>query len=262
MLTARSLFLAQLFAHLGFIYLLFTGTWFHWLIATLVYFLTGCLGVTMTYHRFLSHKAWKAPRWFEYVGTICATLGVIGSAVSWVALHRKHHRFADTEKDPHSPLFKGFVYCQWFSMFEPVELKYVADLGRDKLYQFQHKYYFFICGLYVGVLAWIDPFAVVYAFLAPACILWNFAAFIVTFSHLSGSRDHKINCRAGNNWILGYLVWGEGWHNNHHHEPSSPYFFEKPWQVDIGGYLIWIYEHLRIGSPKTAKKPLGETCQP
>ncbi len=244
MLTARNLFIAQIFAHVGFVYLIFTGSLEHWLISVLVYFFTGCIGMTMTYHRLLSHRSWNPPKALEYFGALCATLGMTGSAISWVAIHRKHHRFADTEKDPHSPSFKGFVYCQWLSMFEPVEVRYVTDLSREPFYRYQHQYYFIICGLYALGLYLIDPFAVVYAFLAPACILWNAGSSIITLAHQFGHRDHKISSFAGNSWLLGFLVWGEGWHNNHHFKSNSPYFFEKPWQIDVGGYLIWSYQKI------------------
>jgi len=245
MLTPRTLFLAQILAHVGFVTLVAMGTWWQWLIAVGVYFVTGCLGVTVTYHRLLSHKAWSASPIVAYIGTLFATVGLIGSAVSWVALHRQHHRFADTEKDPHAPSIKGFIRCHWLSMFEPVDMRYAVDLGKRRFFQFQHKYYFLICLLYVLVLAMaVEPFAIVYAFLAPACILWNAAASIVTFSHLFGSKDHELTSEARNHWLLGVFVWGEGWHNNHHANPNSPYFAEKPWQIDIGGYLIWIYQVL------------------
>ncbi len=244
MLTARSLFIAQLIAHLGFLLLVLTGSLYQWGVAFGVYFFSGCIGMTMTYHRLLSHRAWNPPKWIEYFGTLCATIGMTGSALSWVSIHRKHHRFTDTPDDPHSPFHKGFVYCQWLSMFERVEVKYVVDLSRQNFYRLQHKYYFYICLIYALVVALIDPFAIVYAFLAPACILWNAGSSIVTLAHLHGSKDHEISSRAGNSWVLGLLVWGEGWHNNHHHDAKSPYFFEKFWQVDIGGYLIWLLQRV------------------
>jgi fatty-acid desaturase len=241
MLTATNLFVAQLIAHIAFIYLIFVGEVFHWGMVATVYFFNGCIGMTMTYHRLLSHKAWNPPKWIEYFGALCATIGMTGSAISWVAIHRKHHRHTDTQKDPHSPIMKGFIYCHWFSMFERVEVKYVTDLSRQAFYRMQHKYYFLICALYATFLYALDPFAVVYAFLAPACLLWNAGSSIVSIAHLFGDRPHKIKSRAGNNWLLGLLVWGEGWHNNHHHDAKNPYFFNRPWQVDIGGYLIYLF---------------------
>lgn len=242
MLNPWTLLAAQILAHASFVYLILNGSLFHWIVALCVYFFNGCIGMTMTYHRLLSHKSWNAVRFVEIFGALCATIGLTGSAISWVAIHRKHHRHTDTAKDPHSPWFKGFIYCQWFSMFEPVELKYVTDLAKNRFYIFQHKYYFLINLTYAGGVFLLDPFAVVYAWLVPACILWNAGSSIVTFSHLYGERPHSISSRAGNHWILGLLVWGEGWHNNHHSSPTSPYFGQKWWQVDIGGWLIRIFQ--------------------
>jgi fatty-acid desaturase len=222
------LFFWQILAHLGLATMLLHGNFGQWLVLLVVYFFTGCIGMTMTYHRLIAHRSWCPPKVIEHAGALVATLGLTGSAISWVAIHRKHHKFADTEKDPHSPRFKGFIYCQWLSMFEVVELRYVTDLIKDPFYRFQHKYYFIICLAYsLGLFILLEPFAVVYAFLAPACVLWNAGSSIITISHLFGSKEHNIKSNAGNIWILGLLVWGEGWHNNHHANPSDPYFFRK-----------------------------------
>lgn len=247
MLIPITLFLAQTVAHLAFLYLICVGTLSQWLTVILVYFFTGCFGMTMTYHRLLAHRSWQAPKWFEYFGTICATLGMTGSAISWVAIHRKHHRFTDTTNDPHSPHHKGFIYCQWFTMFEPVEIKYAIDLTKERFYRFQHNYYFLICLVYCLLLSAIDSKLILSAFLAPACLLWNAGSTIVTVSHIFGNRDHQLQSRAGNSWLLGLLVWGEGWHNNHHHDAKSPYFSHSKYQIDIGGYLIYFLNKFRAG---------------
>lgn len=235
MLNSYTLLLAQIIAHLSFIPMLVYGKPFHYLIAVTVYFGSGCLGMTMTYHRLLAHRSWDAPRWFEYVGLFLATIGMTGSAVSWVAVHRKHHRFTDELADPHSPAHKGFFYCHWLSMFSPVEIRYVADLARRPLYVAQHRFYFYINFAYALMLAMIDPFALVYAWLVPACILWNAGSSIVTLSHIFGTNPHDLKCHARNNWLLAFLVWGEGWHNNHHAKPKDPIFGSF---FDLGGKMI------------------------
>ncbi len=238
MLSPLTLLITQIAAHLSFVYLLIYGSIEQWGVAFFVYFLTGCLGMTMNYHRLLSHKSWSAPLWFRYFGALIAAVGLTGSAISWVAIHRKHHKYTDTDKDPHSPNFKSFIYCQWLSMYEPVELKYVLDLTRENFFIYQHKFYFLISFFYAGLLWVIDPMAVLYAWLVPACILWNAGSSIVTFSHLFGRRPHIQPNKAGNNWFLGIFVWGEGWHNNHHKTASNPFFGEFWWQIDVGGWLI------------------------
>ena len=133
------LFVLQLIAHISLIPMVIFGTWHHYLIVLIVYFLTGCLGMTMTYHRLLSHRSWHPPKLMEYFFVILATVGLTGSAISWVAIHRKHHKYTDQPEDPHSPIHKGWFYCHFLSMFEKVELKYTLDLIKEPFYRFCSK---------------------------------------------------------------------------------------------------------------------------
>lgn len=225
-----TLLIAQIIAHLAIIPMVIYGTWCQWLIAIFVYFLNGCLGMTMTYHRLLSHKSWKCPRPLEILFSLFATIGMTGPAISWVAIHRKHHGHMDTEKDPHSPIYKGWFWSHFLSMFAPVDPRYAAHLLRDKFYVFQHRYYFEICLAYGLILFLIDPFAVVYAWLVPAAILWNGGSAIVSTSH----RNGKVN----NDTTLALLVWGEGYHDEHHKHAGKSRFGK--W--DLGGKLIELIE--------------------
>lgn len=222
----KTLLVFQIFAHLSIIPLLMYGKWWHFLVAFLVYFFNGCIGMTMTYHRLLSHKSFEAPRWFKVFGTLCATIGLTGSALSWVSIHREHHRFVDTEKDPHSPRFKGWFFTHYLSMFIPVHPRYSTDLLRDSFFMKQHHYYYVINLAYAAVLFFIDPFAVIYAWLVPAAILWNAGSSIVSISHRHGSPH--------NDFFFALLVWGEGYHTNHHDHPDHSRFGK--W--DLGGFLI------------------------
>ena len=257
MLGKYSLFVSQLIAHVSLALLIIYGNLYYWLCCLVVYFFNGCIGMTVTYHRGLSHKSWKMPKMFEWFGVLCATVGLTGSAISWVAIHRKHHRFTDTEQDPHSPTFKGFFFCQWLSMFIPVEIRYVPDLLRRPFYKFQHKYYFFIVSAYGFILYFIDPFLVIAAWLAPAAILWNGGSLVVTLAHL-GQRTKQNRSR--NDWLLALLVWGEGWHENHHDRPDSSQFAKYWWQWDPGYYLICLVEW--ISSFLNVKRRLGLRDKP
>ena len=244
MLNPWTLLSTQIIAHIALVWLIVNGSATEWFIAFVVYFFNGCIGMTATYHRLLSHRSWDPPRVVEYFGVLCATIGLTGSALSWVAIHRKHHRFTDNEKDPHSPHHKGFFYCQWLSMFEKVEIRYVSDLIRSKFYSFQHRHYLTINLIWAVGLFLLDPRAVVYAWLAPACILWNAGSFVVTISHMFGRNPHGLQNHAKNSAVLGYLVWGEGWHNNHHFAPKSPNFSEHWWQLDVGYWYISVVNTL------------------
>lgn len=146
--------------------------------------------------------------------------------MAFAMIHRKHHRFSDTEKDPHSPHYKGWFYPMWLVAFAKAEPRYAVDLVKDKLYYWQHTYYFLIVFLFVGCLYIISPFAIVYAFLAPVAISWIAANSINVLCHpKSGVK---------NSTLLGLLVWGEGYHKNHHDAPGN-YRFGK---YDMGSLVI------------------------
>lgn len=231
-LTPHTLLAAQFIAHLALVWMLVFGTAYMWIAALFVFFLNGCLGMTMTYHRLLSHKAWQPPKWIEYTFAYLAGIGLTGSAISWVSIHRKHHRFTDQLEDPHSPKHKSWFYCHFLSMFSPVEPKYAVDLFRQKFYTQQHKYYFLYAILWgLGmVILFQDLYALMYAWLAPAAILWNAGSTIVSVSHRKGT--------VFNDTILGLLVWGEGYHKNHHDFPRESRFGK----YDLGGVLIELIE--------------------
>lgn len=235
--TPRSLFFAQIIAHLSLIPMVIYGSGWQWAIAVFVYFLNGCLGMTMMYHRFLSHKNWSCPRPLEILFTLFATIGLTGPSISWVAIHRKHHAFVDTEKDPHSPKFRGWFWCHFLSMFAKVEVKYSAHLLRDKFHVMQHKYYFHINLVYACILYLIDPFALVYAWLVPAALLWNAGSSIISISHRNG-KSHT------DTW-LAFLVWGEGYHTHHHANASAKRFGK----YDLGGVLIELIEKRNKATP-------------
>lgn len=229
--TPHTILGAQILAHLSLVPMIVYGQWWHWLIAIFVYFLNGCLGMTMAYHRLLAHKNWKCPKFLERLFVLFATIGMTGTAISWVAVHRAHHAYADTQKDPHNPAQRGMFWCHFLSMFAKVEVKFASHLLRDKFYEFQHKHYFTINAVYALLVFLIGgPMALVYAWLVPACLLWNAGSSIVSISHRSGKPQAD--------FLLYFLTWGEGYHDKHHASPSSSRFGK--W--DLGGYLIELIE--------------------
>lgn len=140
-LTPKTILLFHVLTHAS-VFLMFTqaSVW-QWGVALFVYFLTGAIGMSGTYHRLLSHKSYNPPKWWEYFGSICGTIGGTGSTLSWVATHREHHRFTETERDPHSPYHHNVWWVQFFSMFHKVNLKYAPDLLRSKFHIAIHTHY-------------------------------------------------------------------------------------------------------------------------
>ena len=210
----------------------------HYLYAVIVYFFTGAVGMSGTYHRLLSHKSYDCPKLWEYFGTVCATLGGTGSSIGWCAVHRGHHRYTDTAGDPHSPKYHPWYKIQFLSMFYKPQIKYVPDLLRSKFHVFMHHRYWIIHFIYATILYFIDPFALVYAWLFPSLLLWQGGSSINTFSHIFGHQDHDSKDASTNHWLPGIFVWGEGWHNNHHFNPAQMRFGEKWYQIDITYYTL------------------------
>jgi stearoyl-CoA desaturase (delta-9 desaturase) len=90
--------------HLGALAALFFFTWKALFVAIVLWWVSGSLGIGMGYHRLLTHRGYKIPKWLEYFLTVCGTLALQGGPIFWVATHRMHHQFSDQEGDPHSPI--------------------------------------------------------------------------------------------------------------------------------------------------------------
>lgn len=232
------LFVFQLVCMAAAVSLAVMGDWWHWLIAFGVYAVTGSIGASAIFHRLLSHRSYQAPTWWERLGTVIGTLGGVGSSITWVAIHRAHHRWVDTERDPHSPGHKGWLRVQWLIMFNQPSLKLVPDLLRSKFHTNMHTHYWSVHVIYALCLLAIDPMSVLYAHLVPAAMLFHAGGLINTMGHSWGWQDHPGRDSSVNNPVLGILVWGEGWHNNHHADPANWKFGHKWWQIDVAGYWI------------------------
>ena len=100
--------------HAALFYLVATMQWEMLLISLFMHYLISIIGISMTYHRSISHNAVVLPKWLEFIGLFLGGLSLQGSALSWAATHRQHHRYYGTEKDPHSPKAMGVWYIQIF----------------------------------------------------------------------------------------------------------------------------------------------------
>jgi fatty-acid desaturase len=236
------LFFFHIITHLSVIPMIMYGQWQHWIVALIMYHLFGCWGVAITYHRLISHKSFNAPQWFKLIGMVFGSLGGVGSTIQWTAVHRDHHRYSDTDNDPHNPAgsVKRFLQMQFLAMLVPSSPRYVPDLLRDPLHQKFHVYYWLIHLLYAIFLFLIDPFAIVYAYLIPCFILWHVMSALGTFAHSPkfGTQPIDQKDKSTNLWFLGWFAFGEGWHNNHHSQASSWKFGINRWQFDLSALII------------------------
>lgn len=240
-LSSVKLFCLQAIAHVAAIVWLIQGPSLTDILTVLiVYFFTGCLGMSVTYHRLLTHRSFKTSKFIEYLGTLFATLGLTGSSITWTAAHRQHHRGADKKGDPHSPVVMGNLQAQFLSMFSKVNMKR-SPVIHDPGHRLFHLLYLPINILW-ALLLWQSGglWALLNLYLVPACILWNAGSLINTVCHTSwlGYRRYNVPDNSVNNSLLGVIMWGEGWHNNHHKNQSSPNIGERWYEIDIGYYII------------------------
>lgn len=220
------IFILQIFAYISVIPMVLYAEWYHYFIAIIVYFIIGGLGMIVGYHRLLSHRSFVVPTWFEKLIVILAALSLTGPAIDWVAIHRAHHKWHDTDKDPHSPDHLGRFRVHFLTMFAEVSPKFAVDLLKNKFYLWQRKKYFYIILFYALFLYMLDPFAVIYAWLFPAFLTIFLGTLILSTSH----RNKKPH----NDLILGLLTWGDGFHATHHEKPNQI----RLHKYDIAGVLI------------------------
>jgi stearoyl-CoA desaturase (delta-9 desaturase) len=215
-----------------------------WLIL-LGYFLYGCLGIVVTYHRYLTHKSYEARPILVKLFSILGCFAGTGSPLAWVAIHINHHLKSDKPDDPHSPLYKGIkIFSLDYVNEVNSDTKWrMRGLVTDRFQQFLHRYYFAIIALYSLVLFIIGGFwLMVFMHWAPAMVTGIMSNVVNYVGHkpnwFGGYRSYNLNDQSANNWLWSIPSWGEAWHNNHHRFPKD-YTFKKQWfEFDISGLII------------------------
>jgi fatty-acid desaturase len=240
--------------HLGAIAALFFFTWKAFWIAILLWWVSASPGIGMGYHRLLTHRGFKTPKFVEYFLTICATLSLEGGPIFWVGTHRIHHRYADKEGDPHSPLdgtlwaHMGWILLGKSLHHDTQELaRYVPDLTKDKFHVWITRYHYVPIILLALVLFACGglPFLLWGIFFRT--VLGLHATWLVnSATHSWGSRRFATHDRSTNSWWVALLTWGEGWHNNHHAEPASARHGFKWYEIDFNWYGIWMLKMLGL----------------
>ena len=218
---------------------------------SVMYFVTG-LGITVGYHRGLSHRAFVAHPILDGVLLALGAMAGQGPALRWVADHRRHHEFSDQPGDPHSPrdgvwhAHVGWLFTS--SMSNP--LYYCRDAMRNPRARFVSQTYphWIAAGIVLpGLVAYAmtrDVEALVSAMLWGGFIrlvLSSHASFAVnSIAHLLGNRSFATHDHSGNVAWLAIPTLGEAWHNNHHANPTAAHFGLRKWQFDLGGYFITV----------------------
>jgi fatty-acid desaturase len=262
--------------------------------AFLIFYTITGFGLTLGYHRLFAHRAFEVPKWLEHLIAICGYLAIQRGPIFWVAMHRLHHRYSDIPgRDPHTPreglLHVHFGWHQrrrrdvWES---EIYRKLTPDLVHDKLYLFldnERRDYVTYLGILLGsyVLGgWIGAlrtpgfrfdsynalcFLVWVGLLNRVAVLHAFG-FINSVCHEVGTRPFKTSGAdtSVNNVLVALIIFGEGWHNNHHAHQRSARHGLRWYQWDPAWYGIWLLQALGLAekvyvpSPETVRRSQGE----
>ncbi|MEZ5314922.1 MAG: acyl-CoA desaturase [Chlamydiales bacterium] len=223
-------------------------------LSIILLFITG-ISVTGGYHRYFSHRTYKAHPLIESLLLFFGGMAMEGSALRWAYEHRLHHAYVDTEKDPYS-IKKGFLYAHFLWMLEkarPIEEKLVSDLIKNPRVMFQDKLiFFFMFGtnfLVWIVMGWLLNDYIGSFFIAVALrifILHHLTWFINSLAHTWGNKPFCQEQTAVNNLILSFLTFGEGYHNYHHVFPKDYRNGVKWYHFDPTKWIIWILSKLKL----------------
>jgi stearoyl-CoA desaturase (Delta-9 desaturase) len=219
-------------------------------LALLVAFnLIGGLGITVGFHRMLTHRSFQPNPVVKFILLVFGSMAVEGPALEWAATHIKHHAHSDRDGDPHSPV-EGFWHAHMGWMFNRSFADpnvYCRNLVKDPIVVFVSRTFI----LWV-VLSLVIPFAIG----GWTGLLWGglvriFLTHHITWSvnsvcHTFGKREFETRDQSRNEWIVGLLAFGEGWHNNHHAFPRSAFHGLHWWQFDLSGYVIWTLERMGL----------------
>jgi stearoyl-CoA desaturase (Delta-9 desaturase) len=256
----------------------------------IMYVLTG-LGITVGFHRYLTHRSFKTSRPLRAVFAVLGSAAIEGPVISWVADHRKHHRFSDREGDPHSPhvghgsgwtgALSGLVHAHLGWLFIHTERgarrRYAPDLLKDPIVRFVDRT-FVLWALGGFALSFLLGWAIGGTLLAALTgMLWGggvrmLVVHHVTYSinslcHFFGRRRFTTSDHSRNLLWLAIPSFGESWHNNHHAFPTSAFHGLRRWEIDPSALVIRVLEGaglvwdvVRIDPARQASKAAVETA--
>jgi stearoyl-CoA desaturase (delta-9 desaturase) len=243
--------------------------WSDVVIFFVAYALTG-LGVTVGFHRLLTHRSFQCKRWVRAALTIMGSAAIEGPVTAWVADHRKHHDFSDQVGDPHSPHVEhghgwrgelaGLWHAHWGWLFihthRGAKERYARDLRADPMMMFLDRTFLvwalgglatcFFAGWALGGSVATGLTGLLWGGGVRMLVVHHVTYSINSICHFAGRREFKTSDESRNVWWLAPFTFGEAWHNNHHAFPTSARHGLKRWQFDISAYTIWTLEKLGL----------------
>lgn len=252
--------------------LAFMPYFFSWTGVALVFlglYVFGTLGINLCYHRLLTHQGFILPKWLERTFATLGVLCVQDTPAKWVAIHRLHHQYSDEQPDPHSPLVDLFWGHMGWLLVDNKQIhslnhyeKYARDVLRDPYYfALERK----LMWVWLILASWLGFFAagygvgyamtgtnagalqfgwslLIWGVFVRTVFVWHITWSVNSLSHVWGYRNYETDENSRNNWFVGIVSNGEGWHNNHHADQRSAMHGHKWWEFDLTWLTIRVLE--------------------
>lgn len=243
-------------------------SWVDWTVFGVFYVITG-LGITVGYHRFLSHRSFTSPSFVKIVLLIAGGWAMENSAFKWCSDHVRHHAKVDQEDDPYNAK-RGFWYSHLLWIFHKTpgaNDKYEAIFRKDRWVMWQHRYYLpivlsgFAIPVIIGYLhrGWVGAASgLILGGVARAFLVLNSTFCINSICHLWGDQPHGSANTSRDSWLVSLVTFGEGYHNYHHNYPRDYRNGPKWYNFDPSKWLIFSLIVLRLAKPTWVPTSLPE----
>lgn len=239
-----------------------TFSWSGVALVFVLHWLCGCVGITLGYHRMLTHGSFATFKWMRRLIASVGCLAGEGPPMMWVANHRLHHARSDQEGDPHSPREGGWwSHAFWLAYKvggkdeKEFYRKWAPDLQRERFMR-SLNFTFVPINVIVSIVIGILGYVFGGTQLAVSWIVWAVAIRMVfvlhstwlvnSASHMWGYRNYDTRDDSRNNWWVALLTYGEGWHNNHHAHPRMAKHGHRWWEFDITFLTIRLLKRLGL----------------
>jgi stearoyl-CoA desaturase (delta-9 desaturase) len=238
-----------------------TFTWSGVVVAIVLCNLTGGVGLSLGYHRMLTHQSLRVPRWLAYTIAVIGVLGMEGGPITWVATHRRHHAHSDSAGDPHNGR-RGLGWSQLEWLYLPNDARPTADeilhltpdLASDPFYRFlERTNIYWQIGLGALLLALGGWSWVIWGMFVRVVFTIHVTGLVNSVAHNFGYQTYRTGDQSRNNWWVAMLTWGDGWHNNHHAFPASARHGLRWFELDPTWLAICLLR--RIGLARDVRLP-------
>ena len=226
-------------------------TWSAVGVAVLLHWFTGCLGITLGWHRLIAHRSFQVPQWLEYFFVFCGSLACQHGPIDWVGLHRHHHAYSDQSNDHHDSN-KGFWWSHmgWMLRETPAEAeipRFTRDINSDPVYRFFNKFFLLLqVALGIGLYLFGGWAFVTWGIFVRLVAVYHCTWLVNSATHKFGYRNYKTDDHSTNCWWVALLTYGEGWHNNHHAFQYSARHGLKWWEIDLTWLTIRLLQTLGL----------------